>query len=393
MLKKLLISVFIISMSFGILHAQDKSISVGIGAGLTRGVNEGIPSERTLGPLFGIFGIYNNGIMNGLSPEFAFSYYTNGTEEVLGGYSQYEATLIVPELRLRYAFLGESQWTPYLMAGVGLLMYSNDEAKMPINRAPEAKASGTSVAFPVGVGVNYQIDDNWGIDFNVGSHLSLTDDINPVYDDINDGSWITRLGLHYQVVKFAKDSDGDGLSDEEELKLGTDPFNPDTDGDGLLDGEEVNKYGTDPLNPDTDGGGVPDGVEVRNGANPLDPDDDILNIGVGEKIILRGIEFATAKSTITGKSEKILNNALKAMQKMPDLEFQIKGHTDDVGSRETNLKLSQERADAVKEWLVNKGIDANRLTAVGVGPDEPLVPNTSEANKQRNRRVEFFRSK
>jgi hypothetical protein len=67
---------------------------------------------------------------------------------------------------------------------------------------------------------------------------------------------------------FVLDSDGDGLSDEEEYKLGTDPFNPDTDGDGLSDREEVMIYKTDPLNPDTDGDGYSDGEEVKNGFNP-----------------------------------------------------------------------------------------------------------------------------
>ena len=65
------------------------------------------------------------------------------------------------------------------------------------------------------------------------------------------------------------DSDGDGLSDEEELLLGTDPYNPDTDGDGLTDYEEVRIYGTDPLNPDTDGDGYLDGEEVLSGHDPL----------------------------------------------------------------------------------------------------------------------------
>ncbi|GEM_PF-5756804 len=67
------------------------------------------------------------------------------------------------------------------------------------------------------------------------------------------------------------DSDGDGLTDEQEIALGTDPFNPDTDNDGLTDGEEVNIYGTDPLNPDTDGDGFLDGEEVRAGYDPKGP--------------------------------------------------------------------------------------------------------------------------
>jgi len=70
------------------------------------------------------------------------------------------------------------------------------------------------------------------------------------------------------VVDAQKDTDKDGLTDEQEKKLGTDPTNPDTDADGLNDGAEVNIWGTDPLNKDTDGDGFTDGQEVLNGFNP-----------------------------------------------------------------------------------------------------------------------------
>ncbi|MFH6674398.1 Rib/alpha-like domain-containing protein [Streptococcus suis] len=76
-----------------------------------------------------------------------------------------------------------------------------------------------------------------------------------------------------KVTDPNKDTDGDGVTDEDEKKDGTDPKNPDTDGDGVKDGDEK-KDGTDPLNPDTDGGGVNDGDEKKNGTNPLAPSDD-----------------------------------------------------------------------------------------------------------------------
>ncbi|MBX3044340.1 MAG: OmpA family protein [Candidatus Kapabacteria bacterium] len=391
MYKKIIYSFLILVISFSNLKADEKNIAVGVGLGLNRGINEGIQDERTIGPLFSAFGIFNNGILWGLSPEIGISYYQNGTSDVEGGFSQYKTSYIVPELRLRYSLGNNLVWKPYIFGGVGAMIYNIDN-NVPFNR-DFLENSGVTVAFPVGAGVGYQFDYNWGLDLSAGLHLTLTDNLNPVYDDINDGNWIARLGVHYVVARFSPDSDGDGLTDDEERLLGTDPNNPDTDGDGLLDGEEVKKYKTDPLNPDTDGGGVNDGIEVRNGANPLDPDDDILNIGVGERIIMKNIEFATGKSEINPTSEKILNNALNAMNKMTNTTFEIVGHTDDVGSRENNIQLSLERANAVKKWLVDRGVNEARLTTRGAGPDEPIVANTNAENRQRNRRVEFFRTK
>ncbi|MGX7130609.1 lectin-like domain-containing protein, partial [Enterococcus wangshanyuanii] len=88
------------------------------------------------------------------------------------------------------------------------------------------------------------------------------------------------------IVSYtSKDTDGDGLLDEEEIKLGTDPLNPDTDGDGLPDGKEV-ELGTDPLNPDTDGDGVPDGKELELGTDPLNPDTDGDGVPDGKELEL-----------------------------------------------------------------------------------------------------------
>jgi hypothetical protein len=88
----------------------------------------------------------------------------------------------------------------------------------------------------------------------------------------NTGAPVANVGGAAPAVDLSLiDSDNDGLTDAEEIALGTDPFNPDTDGDGLTDFEEVRIYKTDPLNPDTDGDGFSDGEEVRNGYNPNGP--------------------------------------------------------------------------------------------------------------------------
>jgi len=148
---------------------------------------------------------------------------------------------------------------------------------------------------------------------------------------------------------------------------------------------------TDPLKVDTDGGSVGDGIEVKRGTDPLDPSDDIVKIDV--PIVLEGITFATNKFDVTPESEKVLMGALKTLQIHSDIVVEISGHTDNVGSNANNQKLSERRANAVKAWLVAKGISADRITAVGYGEEHPRVSNDSEDNRRLNRRIEFKRIK
>lgn len=205
-------------------------------------------------------------------------------------------------------------------------------------------------------------------------------------DGLSDGDEV----LKYKTDPLKKDTDGDGLTDGDEvLKYKTDPLKTDTDGDGLSDYEEVMVYKTNPLVVDTDGGSVGDGVEVKRGTDPLDPSDDVVQIDV--PIVLEGITFAFNKSDITPESEKILMGALKTLQIHTEIVVEISGHTDNVGSNAYNQKLSQRRADAVKAWLVGKGIDASRITSVGYGEEHPRVANDTEDNMRLNRRIEFKR--
>ena len=371
-------------------NAANQDITLGIGGGLNYGINEGRNEDRSFGPTFGILGMWRNAFTEGLAPEFSFTYNVNQTSEI-GGFSQYETSHIMADLRLRYYFMDMNVYAPYVFGGVGAAFF--DVKEIPYNKDPEASIDGGTVVFPIGAGFSHFFNDNIGMDFNVGVNLSLTDDFNPVYDDINDGMWVAKLSLLIKVAELKTDTDGDGLSDEDEARLGTDPNNPDTDDDGLLDGEEVEEYKTDPNDPDTDDGGIKDGIEVANGANPLDADDDILSIAPGEKLILRNIEFATGKADITKKSERILGFALRALKAAGEMEIEIVGHTDDVGEPEANMQLSIDRANSVKQWFVDNGIDESRLKASGEGQNSPLVPNTSAANRQTNRRVEFIRTK
>jgi len=101
------------------------------------------------------------------------------------------------------------------------------------------------------------------------------------------------------------------------------------------------------------------------------------------------IEFVVSKGSLTPKGKSTVDKLVNILKQYPDINIEIAGHTDSDGSVAFNQKLSQERVDTVKSRLIAKGISAKRLTAKGYGESKPLVPNTSKANKQKNRRVEI----
>lgn len=110
---------------------------------------------------------------------------------------------------------------------------------------------------------------------------------------------------------------------------------------------------------------------------------------LGDKIL-----FETDSAKILGQSSALLEEIADVIQKNPSIEqLEIQGHTDNTGTREHNQKLSDARANSVKDWLVKAGVSGARLTSKGYGQDRPLAPNVTEANKSKNRRVQFIISK
>jgi len=179
------------------------------------------------------------------------------------------------------------------------------------------------------------------------------------------------------------DDDGDGVPDasdkcpkDREDKDGFEDADgcsdPDNDKDGVLDGEDK----------------CPSEAGLRLAQGCPQPYSFITV--TAEKIELKQtILFRSAKAVILPKSYPLLDEVAAALKGRPTMKVRIEGHTDSRGNRQTNLRLSQARADAVKAYLAGAGVDAERLESKGFGPDQPIETNRTTAGRERNRRVEF----
>ncbi|MCH2224322.1 MAG: OmpA family protein [Crocinitomicaceae bacterium] len=116
---------------------------------------------------------------------------------------------------------------------------------------------------------------------------------------------------------------------------------------------------------------------------------ELKNIAVGSKIALRNIFFDTGKSTLRSESNAELDRLVKLLKDVPSLKIEISGHTDNTGSATLNASLSQDRAQAVVNYVIAKGITKGRMTAKGYGSSSPIASNNSSDGRQQNRRTEF----
>lgn len=130
-------------------------------------------------------------------------------------------------------------------------------------------------------------------------------------------------------------------------------------------------------------------LSVINEYKELTVDIEMKPIEVGESFRLNNIFFDFAKSNLRPESYQELDRLVKLLTESPNMEIELSGHTDNVGSDEFNLNLSQARAGAVTDYIISKGINPGRITAKGYGESMPVATNETDEGRQLNRRVEF----
>jgi len=224
----------------------------------------------------------------------------------------------------------------------------------------------------------------------------------------------TPLGAKVDLQGRALDSDKDGIPDgidkEDQTPKGAvvdqTGRSKDSDGDGVLDGidKEPNtatgaKVDVNGVSIDSDGDGVPDGIDIEpatpagkrvdsKGKALSDMEADFIKNGL---LRVNKIFFDVGKATIKPESYAILDEISRMLDKYPQLNVQISGHTDSDGSSELNMRLSLERATSVKSYILGKSSTLNdsNLIAKGFGSTQPVSTNQTQEGKTLNRRVEF----
>ncbi|MBC6112625.1 OmpA family protein [Pedobacter fastidiosus] len=289
---------------------------------------------------------------------------------------------------------------PYLKAGAGYMSSDAQLGNTEVFSEREGWFIPTGVGFKFGVAKGINIDLGYDINF-----IKSSQTVKNVYNESRFS--YAHAGLEFalgnrensQLQNYSAVADLRKQSAEESAELRK-----------ALSTAEQNaardreQYAKDLADDDNDGvankfdkcPGTPSGTVVDGSGCPLAAPTTIIKettvITEADRKVVRdaisNLEFDLGKSTIRSKSYSTLNR-VAALLIEKNFSLKLAGHTDNTGGRELNLRLSKERAESVKAYLVSQGVNASRVEATGYGPDQPISTNKTAAGRQENRRVEF----
>ncbi|WP_312332751.1 OmpA family protein [Sphingobacterium sp.] len=298
---------------------------------------------------------------------------------------------------------------PYASFGVGVM---NSKTTLTTGSTSQEADGISKIYVPLDMGFKFAVAK--GINFELGYQLNW---VNQNFDGIQGGQYKNDLftyihgGLEFALGNGSKPAlnnsnpvatlVNDYTLKYDDLKAQNDALNAknqalqnqldglnsdlkDDDGDGV-----ANKYDKCPGTPSgvqVDGAGCP--IVVKNETRVVEK---VVVTEADRKVVadaIKNLEFDLGKATIRPTSYATLN---KVAELLIEKNFSLKlaGHTDNTGSRELNMRLSKERAESVKAYLVSQGANASRIEATGYGPDQPIASNKTADGRQQNRRVEF----
>ncbi len=272
-------------------------------------------------------------------------------------------------------------WGDEIALGGGLAYGLTDQLSLraEVYAAKEVREAVTGADFPVEglAGITYAVGD---VELYAGASRGFTDGIGDPDVRIVGG---LRFHKHTEPREGFGDSDGDGVLDKDDRC-------PDEAED--VDGFEDHDGCPDP---DNDHDGVPDtddecpelaGDQAHRGC----PAKTYVKIENGKIFIFGKVQFRSGSAEIDHNSEQLLDQIAEALNANPQVKhIRIEGHTDNVGDRAVNQRLSEDRARSVKDALEKRKVDSGRLDTRGYGETRPIAPNRSPGGRHKNRRVEF----
>lgn len=275
--------------------------------------------------------------------------------------------MITGDVDLLYYFVPCEPWSPYLVLGSGGNYHEPDNALTPSIEAEDGKLVGQ---FNLGAGMEIRIGYDWRIKLEVDYHSMWNSKIdgrfgpsNGLFGGTANDTWVNAdAGLVYYFSKGEP-------SKICQLYTGI----AEVDYDKIED--IVRRYQTEPT--EVNYNRIEDIVK-RYSQKP-----------VQDNWTLVGVNFDFNKATLKPESYPILNNAAEILLTHPEVKVDIVGHTDQIGSDKSNDKLSLERSESVKKYLIAKGVDASRMNTVGKGKRNLLFTEKDPTSRFYNRRIEF----
>jgi outer membrane protein OmpA-like peptidoglycan-associated protein len=265
--------------------------------------------------------------------------------------------------------IGLWRLTPFIVAGAGAVGVASPRS---------AVGSEVDVGIHFGAGLKYFINYWLMLRLDVRDNLTNRAGVGEGVTHSPEILLGLSVTLNRRTEKPLRDRDGDGIPDRDDQcprEPGPAPTGcpPDEDNDEIPDDED--KCPTEP--------------ETKNGFDDDDGCPDIVPAEFSDLAgILEGINFDTNKDIIKRDSKPILDRAVEVLQEYPQVRIEISGHTDSAGSYEHNVDLSQRRAESVKNYLIEAGVDGARIETRGAGPNEPIATNDTKDGRAQNRRIE-----
>jgi len=373
-MKKLFVFTAFIFISFLsdnlIAQVYQNSWGIGFGPSYPRFYSSDVgPMQGNYGGVLSIKRNFSENVAMRLSGNYSYmeanipaGYYYKNNTKVQSGVETMDTRLISVNLDLLYYLAPCSPVDPYLGAGVGAAYFTPDWPGSVINPFVKSK---TTAQMNLVFGSEWKMTDDWKLINEFGFH-SIDGEVDGIYNNNRQGilasntdGYITvNMGVMYYFFRGPKSKCCDLYQ-------------------GVANGSYKENNPTLAQIDSLIKAHIPKEVEKQ------------VLVPESKNWVLYGVNFSTNESDLLPESYPALEHAKQILKDNPEIKVEIRGYTDNVGTDESNQKLSERRAVTVRDYLIKGGIEANRLTAVGFGKSNPIGDNNTDIGKAKNRRIEF----